>query len=197
MPFSKRNLKIYVGFFAIWLTFLLVAEPCGSGTSLGALWLVSFTALLFILAWSFSIGSAREPTSIKNVALLSVWAIYEALLMTLAFVILCIPLLILMPAYQCYTDRAYNTEIMALVSSPKTEVTELIKASGSVENDYSRVVTPESKRIDHFQITSNGMILVHAENPSFTIYLTPSIKDGDVSWVCKSYPPKQSPSLCR
>lgn len=197
MPFTKRNLRIYVGFYAVWLAIFLIANPCGDSATLGALWLVSFTALLFILAWSYSIRSTLGPTSAKNISVLFLRAIYEALSMALAFMILCVPLLVFMPTYQCYTDRAYNSEILVVVSSAKTEVTDLIKASGGIENDYSHVMAPKHERVDHFQITPNGMILVHAKDPSFTIYLTPNIKGNDLVWVCKSYPPKASPSLCR
>jgi Tfp pilus assembly major pilin PilA len=197
MPLSRKNIKIYAIFYLLWLAIFLLSEPCNENRLLQEIDVVSITALLFILSWSYSIHNDVPPNSLKNVVLLFFRSSYEALASMFLFLILCLPVIIFMPAYQCYTERAYNAEVLGLSSDAKVKITQLITSSKSLVNDYSKIDKPVHERIKYFYVTAEGMILVHAENPDYTLYLTPNYDNGEVVWTCKSFPIKNSPSICK
>lgn len=198
IPLTEKNLKLYIAIGVLWLALGLIEWPCSSkNMPVFEIWLVSFVSLLFVLAWSISRRLGIEPSSAKNIGILVIKSAYETFFLILLFIVFSLPLIILTPVYQCYTDRAYNTEIIAIASEARAEITKIITSNNKVMNDYSSVKIPEHKRIDHYQVTAEGIILIHSKNPDFTAYLTPSMQNSEVVWKCKSYPVEKSPHECR
>jgi Tfp pilus assembly major pilin PilA len=180
-----------------WLVVFLLSEPCGDNRIQQEVWVISITALFFILSWSYSINKDIPPGSLKNATLLFFRSLYEVLGLLFLFVILCLPVFIFMPVYQCYTERSYNSEILVLSSNARVKIEKLIISNKSLDNDYSKIDKPVNDRIKYFHVTAEGMILVYAENPDYTLYLTPNYDNGEVVWSCKSFPKQNSPSICQ
>jgi hypothetical protein len=137
-------------------------------------------SIVFILSWSGSINKDIPPDSLKNATLLFFRSLYEVLGLLFLFVILCLPVFIFMPVYQCYTERSYNSEILVLSSNARVKIEKLIISNKSLDNDYSKIDKPVNDRIKYFHVTAEGMILVYAENPDYTLYLTPNYDNGEV-----------------
>ena len=158
---------------------------------------ISTPVIFIVLAWAISAYESLSPSSFKNIAILTYKTSFEFILILIIGIFLLLPVAMLIPHYNCYTERAYNAEVLMQLMPTKLEVTELIKRNGTTENDYSGVIKPSTKRIDFISVTAEGIILAHAKEPDFTVYLTPTTSDGKVLWSCKAFPPKKSPVMCR
>lgn len=192
----KKRLP-YILISILWFLLFLISNPCGSDLPIFEIWLVTATAVPIIFAWSISIREGLEPKGFKNISLLFGKGLLSLIYALGLTILISLPFAIFMPAYQCYNDRAKNTEIIASVLAAKSEITNIIESSDNQPYDFSAISKFEHERIDYFQITKDGQILVHSTDPDFTIYLIPTIDNGQINWACKAFPVKKAPANCR
>ncbi len=199
VPLKKNRKHIYILFVAIWLVLYALGFifQCESVYPALEILIASTAIMLVILAWAISSYESITPKGIKNLSILGAKTILEFFLLLLIFLVALIPLVLLTPHYTCYNDRAHNAEVIAYITPVKLQITDIIEANGTLNNDYSSVSLYFTEKIDFIKVTSEGIILVHAKEPDFTVYLTPSTNNGTVSWSCKAFPPKKAPAMCR
>ena len=193
---SKKVLYLAVSLF--WAGLLLSAHPCSlNAIPAFEIWLVSITSLFFSLAWHSSYKRDIKPNKVKSIVRLLALGLLETFKLIIVFIALSLPLIILMPSYSCYTDRALNSESMSVLNDAKLTIAKKILNKKQHLNDYSNILPPHHGRLVYFSVTGEGKILAHYSEPGFSVYLTPKLINGKVEWSCKAFPPKVSPSVCR
>jgi hypothetical protein len=192
---KKRASVLALSIF--WLLLAKIEYPCGSDFPVFEVWLVSVTAAITLFSWQISIKESIDPTSIRAVSILvgkSILNVTYAIGLCLLFLL---PLAIISPTVHCFNERSYSAEIILFTASAREKISGKILKSGTLTNDYTEIENPEPDRIDYFNVTNEGMIMVHATGPDFTLLLTPSLENSQVAWSCKAFPIEAAPLSCR
>lgn len=180
-----------VGLFGL---VLLLSVPCSRDPSY--LGVAAGTSLLATIAWSNHVGLAPIRSAAAFRALL-IACVRDLFLMLLWIGLGILPVLISMPAYQCYTDRAKAAEIVVSAGSSRTAIEQNLLRTGTLVGSGSGVRVQQGGRIKFGLVTSDGVIIAGSDDPAFVVTLTPSIVQGTVTWVCRGYPAQHAPLSCR
>jgi hypothetical protein len=173
---------------------LLIAKPCREGP----FYLDVFVATSFLIAVVWANHVAVAPVRTWRSALaVTAGSLKDFLLLLVALILLSIPVAILMPAYQCYTDRAKAAEVILAGAALRAEVEKKALAQRSLTGSGRGVVFPPSGRAQWGLVTDQGQIVVVGEDPPVAFTLTPSLEGGSISWTCRGFPEKFAPKLCR
>jgi hypothetical protein len=111
-----------------------------------------------------------------------------------------LPVLILIPQYACYTDRARFSEVLLLSSQLKNEITERIQRNKTLEHAGLGLKVQPHGRLIGGLVSDNGVIFLVSEDPAAVVSLTPQLKNattGELQWTCLGYPTRTMPAQCR
>ena len=107
-----------------------------------------------------------------------------------------------LPAYQDYTVRAKVTEVILAASAPKTKIVEATAVFGALPGSASvSVVSQVSKYVS--AVAWNGTVVTATAAgdtaiTGSTITLTPTLTNGQVTWVCSgTILQKYRPASCQ
>jgi len=110
---------------------------------------------------------------------------------------------IAIPAYQDYTIRARNAEVLSLMGSAKTTVSEIIANNGgtlAANNCLGWVAPAATPNTASITCTAATGVIVGtgtARAGGNVITLTPTAAPGGVRWACTSTIARYSPAECR
>jgi type IV pilus assembly protein PilA len=110
---------------------------------------------------------------------------------------------IAIPAYQDYTIRARNSEVLNLMGSAKTTVSEVIANNAgalAADNCLGWVAPAATKNTASVACTAASGAIVGtgtALSGSNVLTLTPTPAVGGITWACTSSVAKYSPAECR
>jgi Tfp pilus assembly major pilin PilA len=173
---------------------LFWGRPCRDGP----LYLEAVAATLFfaVVAWSNHIALAPVRTHRDALAVVA-GSLKDILLLLVAFVLASIPLALVMPAYQCYTDRAKAAEVVLAGSGLREEVERNALAQRTLSGSGRGIEFRPSGRAKWGLVTNEGQIVVVGDDPAVVFTLTPTLVGGSVTWTCRGFPTKFAPKLCR
>jgi type IV pilus assembly protein PilA len=113
---------------------------------------------------------------------------------------------IAIPAYQDYTVRSKVSESFTLAGGAKTAIAEFRNATGRwPASNTSAGLSVAASIIGNYTtsvgVAANGVVTATvnaASGTTGTVVLTPSFRDGSVTWACTgTVPPKFRPASCR
>lgn len=197
MALIKHHLKIYLGFYLLWILLFFLVPACQEHSPLQALWLMSVVALGFVLAWSTSLRLKLAPDSMIHRIRLARMAVVETIIALAIFTLFALPAYLLLPSLQCPSQRSLNAEILALAMPVRNQVTETMLTKPQLPLEPTTFQRPEHDRVDRFEVMSDGRILVHATQPDFTLLLTPEQTHDNIRWDCTGYPARVAPAACQ
>lgn len=176
---------------ALFLTFGL---SCNLGPYyLEVSWL---TLVLCIVLWCNHIrrAPANGPHEVLHVL---ADAAADALKLLLAWLCVALPLAVITPAYQCYSDRAKAAEILLGGVSARDEVALKVKVLGTTQGSGLGVTITPSGRMSAGFVFADGNIVLVGSDPPVVFVMTPHQEGGDVTWQCQGFPQKSVPAICR
>lgn len=174
--------------------FLAFGLTCHSGPYyLEVSWL---TIVVCIVVWC---NHVRRAPVFSLHAMLSVLAGATADTLKLVIVWFCaaLPLAIITPAYQCYSDRAKSAEILLSGTSAREEVTAKVKALGTTRGSGKGVTITPSKIMSAGFVFTDGNIVLVGSDPPVVFVMTPIQEGAEVTWQCQGFPEKSVPTRCR
>lgn len=168
-------------------------RPCRDGP----LYPEAIAATLFfaIVVWCNHLAVAPTRTSRDAIAIVS-GALKDIFLLLAAFLVASIPLVVVMPAYQCYTDRAKAAEVVLAGSVLREEIERNAVAKQTLSGAGRGIEFRPSGRAKWGLVTNEGQIVVVGDDPAVVFTLTPTLVGGSVTWECRGFPTKFAPKPC-
>lgn len=181
---------------------LMLSDPCNSHKYSDTLATAFFTAMVMACFWEAHVTAIGLDLPSHRALL---WQICKYALGTLLALLLAglagsVVAMLFVPTYQCYTDRARVSEMLALASDLKTSITERISKTNTLEKAGSGLQVKAQDRVVGGFVTDSGTIVLISENPPAVVTMTPQIVDGktgESKWTCLGYPQKLMPMMCR
>jgi hypothetical protein len=114
-----------------------------------------------------------------------------------AVILASIPLVFVMPASQCYTDRAKAAEVFLVGSMLREEVEKNALGHRTLVGSGRGIAFRPAGRAKWGVVTNEGQIVVVGDDPPVVFTFTPALVDGSVTWTCRGIPAKFAPKPCR
>jgi len=192
-PLAAAHWSLPVGIVASALL-LTFGQPCKEGPRYVELgWLV---LTICVILWSNHLKVAPAK-SISQVVLVLVQSIKDGGLLLIWTVLAALPLAILTPTYQCYTNRARASEVVLAAVGLRTQVEEAILTKGVLTGSGKDVKFKPFGRAIAGRVSTDGEIVVIGEDPPVVFFFSPVYEKGKVTWKCRGYPRKVVPISCR
>lgn len=191
-PFQNAHWLLAVVLVAAWVFAGLV--PCkeppyyfettlATGSIFLALWLSHLRA--------FSVSGWHRIVSVAGGALSD---LFRLLLLS---IVVAIPILITLPAYQCYTPRAKVAEVILAASTFRAEIDARFAQSKMLRDSGIGLVLKPSGRVKAGFVTNDGVIIAIGEDPPAVVLFQPVVTQGQISWRCQGFPTEIMPRSCR
>ena len=192
-PMANAHWALPIGILAFWLVDL-VAIPCRSTPHYLEAALASACVVCTFWAADLRRGPIGGWRRITKVVVLSIQDIlrFVALWLLLGF-----PIVIFMPAYDCYSERSYVSEALSHADSIQTAITTRAVASGTLKNSGAGLNVALGSLDGIGIVSSDGTILIALIKPNAVVTITPQLSNGAVKWQCKGRPTKWVPVVCR
>ena len=160
---------------------------------------IGSAALCSIILMSLWITDLRRGSVVgwKRAWKIAGQATVDLLILLLLVIVAGLPMLIAIPAYQCYGERAMISGRFSRLEPTRTEIEERIRKSGTVENSGVGLQVELDRSTDVGLVATNGTIVFAVLDPTAVATLTPSYANGDVTWRCVGLPAKRMPTVCR
>lgn len=159
----------------------------------GPAWLM---CVVCIVIWTNHLQVA-PVRSLRAFALVLGRSAWELVKLIAVFCVAFIPAALVLPTYQCYTDRSKVAEILVATSLQREAIAAHILQRGRVEGAGAGLEFSPSGRAKMGAIRDDGSIVVLSDDPPSALFLTPSIQATEVKWVCQGVPHKAMPLSCR
>lgn len=92
---------------------------------------------------------------------------------------------IIMPQYSDYRAQSEISDWLNIIHDTQLSINSKAISAGSLNDVGKKIMLPRlSSKIDYFEITNTGTILIKGGLAGQFIALIPTIKDGEVNWVC-------------
>lgn len=169
-------------------------RPCREGPYYPEV--IACTLFLTIVVWANHLGAA-PIRSLGGVGGLATACLKDFALLLGASILASVPLAIITPAYQCYTDRAKGAEVVLAGSSLRLAIEQNALSRNTLVGAGRGVEFRPNSRARWGAVTNDGQIVVVGEDPPVVFTLTPTLVDGSVTWTCRGFPRKFAPMVCR
>lgn len=192
-PLAGAHWTLFAALLTCWVL-LLLQQPCREGPRYHELFLIVSTVLM-----SLWVNHVRHSPlhDLKGALVVIGRSLYDLLLLSLSLAIVGLPVLLIMPAYQCYSPRAKVGEMVMSLSPLRAEVgSRLVQAQTLTDSGAGRLI-PISDRVAGGLVTAEGVIVVVSEDPPAAVVFTPTLANGTVSWTCSGFPERLVPTTCR
>ena len=113
------------------------------------------------------------------------------------FLLAAIPITLIIPIYQCYSERSIVAELVFYTSKATDQITAKAEAEASLSNSGIGVTLTYAKDHAIGMVLKDGIVIVVSRDPSAAFILTPSLNNGKVTWQCQGIPQKWVPANCR
>jgi hypothetical protein len=150
----------------------------------------------FVTLWSNHVALAPQASR-SRLAALAVHFIRDTALLLVWIVVVGLPIAVVTPTYQCYTDRAKAAEVVLAGSVLRSQVEDAARARGTINGAGANIQFAPSGRVVAGRVTDDGEIVAIGEDPPVVIILSPAYVGGRVSWKCRGFPRKIVPMMCR
>jgi hypothetical protein len=176
------------------LLFVLFGQPCRDAPFY--LEVVAASLFVAIVLWTnhLAVAPVRTP---RDVLAIAAGASKDAVLLIGAVVLAAVPLAVVTPAYQCYTDRAKAAEVVLAGASLRSEVEKNALARQTLAGSGSGVEFRPSGRVRWGMVTAEGQIVVVGDDPPVVFTFTPALVGGSITWTCHGFPTRFAPKMCR
>lgn len=168
----------------------LIASVCRDWAPLLVAGLLGFTLASVLWANQVTVG---RLDNVRALGALLVGVVADGALLLLFLG----PMLLVLPMYGCYSDRAIASEIVNMVASTRLAITEQIRKSGSISGSGVDVAIGPERRLVYGFVTEDGTIVAVGEDPAVVFFLAPRLEEGEVQWSCVGFPTEIVPSTCR
>lgn len=189
LPLSNAHWSLRVVLWFV-IAYFFAWRQCREGSQ--TLPVVALTATVCIVLWN---SHVREMpiANWKSALKVPAGALHDLLLLLLWQ----LPLLILLPAYECYGDRAKIFEMVALSPPLFAEIESRAKQHGSLVDSGVGLAVPHGKYLSGGIISKDGTIIEISENPAAVVMWVPEFSAGAVTWKCTGFPKKSMSVECR
>jgi hypothetical protein len=173
---------------------LVFGHPCQAlPANLG---LAALCSILFMSLW---IADLRRGAVVgrKRAWKVAGQAMRDLLILLMLVIVAGLPMIITIPAYQCYSDRAMISERLLQLEPARTEIEKRARKAETVENSGVGLHVDLDRPGDIGLVASNGTIVFAVQEPTAVAILSPSYAKGDVAWRCVGLPAKRMPAICR
>jgi hypothetical protein len=173
---------------------LTFAQPCRSGPYYAEVaWAVLVAC---IVLWTNHVR--RAPLNGLRVALrVLTGAAVDGAKLLLIWFLAAFPLAVITPTYQCYTDRAKAAEVLLAGVSMRDEVAANVQATGTTTGAGRGIRFTPTGRVGAGFVSEDGNVVLIGSDPPVAFLMTPSLKQGAVTWRCQGFPEKSVPMMCR
>lgn len=192
-PFPNAHWALPALLVLLW-EFVIFGQPCKEGPRYLEVALLSTT--ICIALWSSHFRMAPDSMASRFIKFI-LGALYDLGSLLLIVVVVGIPLAVITPTYQCYTNRAKISERLLYSSSLREQINERALQNNSLANVGAGLEVKPSGRTKGGLVMKDGVILVYGEDPPAVIVLMPTYENGAVTWKCTGFPLKYMPASCR
>jgi hypothetical protein len=192
-PFTSSHWSLAVVLVVAW-ELMLLARQCDPSPYYRELALAVTTVCLAF--WTNHVAFLKTPTGRPMVHIIS-GGVLDILKLFLWVILIAVPLTVIWPSPQCYTDRAMAAEVILGTASAKEAIETRALAQGKVDEAGRGVKFPIQGRIKFGMVTTDGKIIAGAEDPLYVVVLIPTMDQKEVRWTCSGFPSKISPASCR
>lgn len=181
------------GFVALWLwlylQFACKTAPLYEETAV-------LTATLVSVCW-VAVSSSVDLSGWRRLRRILTNILYDLTSLFLVVVVLTLAMSLIVPAYQCYGDRAKAAELVLAVSSYRSVIAERAESKQSLTGVGEGLSIRVEGRVRGGSISTNGVISVYSDNPQAMVVLSPYWDKTSVEWKCAGFPLEVMPLLCR
>lgn len=166
-PFAAAHWSLPVLLAAAWVA-LLIGETCAPPPYYGKVAFAAATACLAL--WCNHL--ARAPLAGAGAAFaLLLRSLYDLFGLALLVLLACVPLALLLPNYQCYTDRARVSEILLSATPVREAVAQRAAAAGALAGSgrdlkIGRTAMNSHTVVGGGVVTEDGVIVIVGEKPA-------------------------------
>jgi type IV pilus assembly protein PilA len=192
-PFVCAHWSLLAVATAVW-EFLLIGQPCRESP----LYLeTSFATITVCVALWVNHLRFTGIGGFRSVGNILAGAAYDLALLALWIIVVALPISLLTPTYQCYTNRAKVSELVLAGSVLRNEIGQRAMQNKTMSNSGAGIVVPIEGRTKGGVVTVDGTIVVAGDDPPAVIIFTPSLIDGKIEWKCRGFPARVVPMSCR
>ena len=192
-PFAAAHWSLLALLVAAWAV-LGLAEPCRTAPFYAELSLATLTVCLALWANHVARAPLRSQADLCNVVLRS---IYDVLTLATLLFVLSIAGSMVMPHFECYTDRARVSEMLLSASPLRESIKDRALAQGTLAHAGQGLKVARMGLVSGGLVTEDGVIVIAGEKPLAVMFLTPTLQASQVVWTCVGYPAPSMPAPCR
>lgn len=157
---------------------------------------VVLTVTLVSSMW-VAVSSTADLSGWRKLRRTVVAIFYDLISLFMVLAALVLPLILFLPAYQCYGDRGKVSELVLAASSYRSVVAERAQARQSLIGVGEGLRLKTEGRVHGGTISVNGIITLFSDEPRALIVLRPYFENSEVKWACEGFPLKAMPAPCR
>jgi hypothetical protein len=192
-PFARAHWTLFALFVIAWQV-QIFSSPCNTGPYY--VLLVMATVAVCLSFWINHVALAPLK-SVSDWMVLMKRAIYDLCALCIVLILTGLPTAMVLPAYQCYTDRVKAVEVLLSSSVLKDEITLRALGHGKLEGSGNGLKIELSQRTKGGVVIKDGVIVLVGDDPPVVFMLTPTLSANEVNWKCLGYPEKNVPLLCK
>ncbi len=192
-PFANAHWSLLIVLLVLW-ELALANQQCR--TDPRYIEVVLLTLTIGIAFWTADLRKDVLNTW-PRVGRILVLVVYDLCSFLLLFVLFAVPVLVLTPTYQCYTERAKMSEVILRASESRITISKRAEQANSLKNSGLGLTIEPNKRVTAGTVSRDGTIIVSSEDPPGFVVLRPRMENGGVQWYCGGLPIKNMPVSCR
>jgi hypothetical protein len=193
---------------ARWIFWILALTPA-IGTVLlvchpkeGEFFFATVAVALMACVWEAHVRVLLDA-KVKGLAMaipLLARAVANSIFLLLAMMLIEVPVALVMPAYQCYTNRAKTAQLILEGSSLRTAIDDRVRTTRTLNQSGVGLEVKREGRVAAGFVTDAGVIVLVSDEPAAVVMLTPQLASpgtGALQWSCLGYPEKLIPASCK
>jgi type IV pilus assembly protein PilA len=192
-PFSNAHWFLLLSLVFAW-ELLLWFQPCKESPHYFEV--TGATITVCIALWLNHLREA-PANSWRSIASIVMGATYDLITFALLALLVALPIVLVMPEYDCYTPRTKVSELILSASNNRVEITNRLAVQKTLRNVGVGLQLDIGNRAKGGLITNDGTIIIASEDPPAVVILSPTLSEGTVTWKCMGFPLKYMPISCR
>ena len=193
-PFSGAHWSFPISILA-YFEFLYAGLQCNNGPYY--LEAVGITVLIVLCLWRADKRCGTIYSGWHRVLQVFILGLWDLAKFIALFLLAAIPITLIIPIYQCYSERSIVAELVFYTSKATDQITAKAEAEASLSNSGIGVTLTYAKDHAIGMVLKDGIVIVVSRDPSAAFILTPSLNNGKVTWQCQGIPQKWVPANCR
>lgn len=192
-PFANAHWSLPVALIVAWC-FVLLGAQCRTSPRYPEVALSTLTVCIAL--WASHIAS-RANRGWGMLWMILLRAGIDLSLLLLLIIGCSIPLVMLMPTYECRSPKSRTAVLILSASSAREQIAERAARSHTLQGVGTGVSVATGEGAKAATVTDDGLIVLAGDDPAAVVIFRPILTNGVVSWTCQGLPADLMPSSCR